>query len=173
MLWIAAATLILTVVIALNNAYSLWERVFGSAESENEDEGQSAEALKSKALDTDPDDWSHHPHERMYTYNPDPRFYIESEDQRKFREPWTESFPDSTAHMYDFKIYFDRRLVGKEILISVDGGRLFIPLPKSNSNREINQRQYRLAKITNNHQPYGEDFDNYLNRANITVQRKV
>lgn len=171
MLWIAAVSLLLTAVIALNNAYSLWEKLFGSDESEDETRRQSAEALKSRALDTDPEGWNHHPHEGIYTYNPDPRFHIEKEDQdRKFSEPWTSSFHDSTAYMYEFKIYFDGRLISKDILISVDGGRLFIPLPESNRNRQISRDQYRLAKIINYYQPYGEDFDRYLNQADIAVQ---
>ncbi|MBL0317332.1 MAG: hypothetical protein IPP69_16815 [Flavobacteriales bacterium] len=64
-----------------------------------------------------------------------------------FKEPWANCFPDPTAHGYWVNISYDRAVLDRKILVSVDGGRAMLPVPKARNNLFVSKRDYAIAKL--------------------------
>lgn len=108
------------------------------------------------------DDWIINDEDGVYTYKNDVNLHIQrSSENRDFNEPWAVKFPDKNAKASDYTIYYNNSLIEKKTLVSVDGGRAVLPMPKSNSNNIVDFVSYILAKIVN----AGDQFDSYFNRA--------
>jgi hypothetical protein len=80
------------------------------------------------------------------------RLAAEEEDDedgpREFHEDWAEDFPDPNAYMVPFVLWYGASPVKKYPMISVDGHRAFLPLPKLNT-MEISREQLAVACIVN------------------------
>jgi hypothetical protein len=94
---------------------------------------------------------------------------VQAED---FREPWANIFPDPRAVGYwvDFKYAGVLIPSMRSILVSVDGGRAMLPIPRqagiSSALTEVMDQDYKVAQIFDAN---SGQLDNYLWRARLTV----
>jgi len=70
--------------------------------------------------------------------------FIHNDD---FREKWANGFPDPHATSYYYHVYFGATRLKEFILVSVDGGRALLPLPKSVKELSVEPIQYKIATI--------------------------
>ena len=87
----------------------------------------------------------------------------------QFHEDWSSSFPDPVAYRAIHEVKYRNTMVHEEFLVSVDGHRMYIPLPKSPMALHIRQSQYEFGRFVNNFNPWGDRYDEYLQRAGISV----
>ena len=87
----------------------------------------------------------------------------------QFHEDWSSSFPDPVAYRAIHEVKYRNTMVHEEFLVSVDGHRMYIPLPKSPMALHIRQSQYEFGRFVNNFNPWGDRYDEYLQRAGILV----
>lgn len=66
-----------------------------------------------------------------------------------FQEPWANGFPDPKARSYWAEITYDRAMLDRIVLVSVDGGRAILPLPESRVDLEVGKLKYRVAELFN------------------------
>ncbi len=91
------------------------------------------------------------------------------EEFEHFYESWANSFPDRNAYRADFFIRYRGNVVSTVHGVDVDGLRVFIPLPRL-SDMSISNFQYSFGEIVNNCVGPSREYDNYLNRAGISVR---
>jgi hypothetical protein len=85
-----------------------------------------------------------------------------------WHEAWVENFPDKQASSHFVDFFYNGMLVDREVYISADGGRAYIPLPKIDT-LTITQWQYEFFGMLDRLERTS-DFDGYLRRAGITIQ---
>lgn len=51
-------------------------------------------------------------------------------ENKALKESWTQVFDDKNAHLYFLDFFYNGALVHRETVVSVDGGRCVLPLPK-------------------------------------------
>ncbi len=90
---------------------------------------------------------------------------------KDFHEDWANNHPNRHAIGYWCDIYYGTTLVGRRILVSVDGGRCLLPLPKFGKMYEeykvVPYINYKIAKIFDT---IG-DISNYMNRCKFIVDK--
>lgn len=86
-----------------------------------------------------------------------------------FKEPWANCHPDKRATGYWCDIYYASTLVARNILVSVDGARAMLPIPRQfgadGKITEVLPYDYRLAQIFDN---IGT-LDSYMVRSGLTL----
>lgn len=100
---------------------------------------------------------------------------IEAEDdedygcgRREFHEAWAEDFPDPNAYMVPFVLWYGATQVKQYPMISVDGHRAFLPLPKLNT-MEITREQFAVACVINKLGTLTDSyFVEYIRRFTVT-----
>ena len=102
------------------------------------------------------------------------RFDEEGIHDRQFQEPWANKHPDPKATSYWCYLYYDSALIDRYVLVSVDGGRALIPLPRQRIENEIyfsgiTKLEFQIGKIHD----YLETLDEYMERCNLTVVKEV
>jgi hypothetical protein len=55
---------------------------------------------------------------------------------QEVNEPWTANFPDPSAHSFYVEATYRNSLALQEVLVSVDGGRYYVPTPSVAKDRE-------------------------------------
>ncbi|RCX10437.1 hypothetical protein DFR58_12929 [Anaerobacterium chartisolvens] len=81
----------------------------------------------------------------------DPNIKIISSDfdeRRQFHEEWAIRYSDSHAYLYQYYLYYNSSLIKKYKLVSVDGGRATLPIPRAGTNI-VSRKDYRFALIIN------------------------
>lgn len=129
------------------------------------------EYIKETILESAPEDWAIFD-ERNYVYKKLVDLRIlrngSSEEERSFEEPWVKKYADSSAYLYFYDIFYGSNLIDKIPVVLVDGGRVFIPLPKSMLDLTITKYQYKIGLILNFIYK-GKEFDRYLKTAGIMI----
>jgi hypothetical protein len=85
--------------------------------------------------------------------------------QEDFREPWANGFPDPKAVSYWADITYDRALIDRRVLVSVDGGRAMLPMPQSRVDLKVNKLHYRIAELLDGM----STLPDYFSRAGLRV----
>ena len=67
--------------------------------------------------------------------------------QEDFQEPWANKFPDPKAVSYWAELTYDRALIDRRVLVSVDGGRAMLPMPESRVDLRVSKIHYRMAEL--------------------------
>ncbi|WP_124430076.1 hypothetical protein [Pseudomonas sp. R2-37-08W] len=122
-----------------------------------------------KILATSPqDDWVIDDESGSFTYKNDLNLHIERADYetyRDFDEPWAKSHPDPKAVAVEYVVKYGSSFVEKHMLVSVDGHRATLPMPKSMNDLRVRASDANFARIVD----IGDRVDEYLQRSNIKV----
>ena len=98
------------------------------------------------------------------------------EHQSDFREDWANKFPDPKASSCYLDYFYNNGLVYRDVIVSVDGGRCFLPLPQI----EMDEKQKKITayKVTVteinlvrliSRLTASYDYDSYISRSGFTV----
>lgn len=98
------------------------------------------------------------------------------EHNNDFREDWANDFPDSKAMSSYIDFFYNGVLVYRDIIVSVDGGRCYIPLPNMEFDEKTHKiidlsvtwQQYEFIKMINKFES-SCDYDSYFSRTNIKL----
>ena len=129
-----------------------------------------------KVYNSNPDDWTYNDDDGIYLYSKDILLQIRkirTDELVPFEEPWVKNYPDKTATRAVFSVLYNNISIEKFYFASVDGARMFIPYPKSCVDLRIAVPQYLVAKIINDPRNGHYDFDDYLQRAKISVDENL
>ncbi|MBE7522096.1 MAG: hypothetical protein HS109_06895 [Burkholderiales bacterium] len=85
--------------------------------------------------------------------------------QDNFQEPWANKFPDPKAVSYWVELTYDRALIDRRVLVSVDGGRAMLPMPATRVDLHVSKIHYRIAEILDGRSTLPE----YFARAELRV----
>ncbi|MCQ6527478.1 hypothetical protein [Bacillus mycoides] len=122
-----------------------------------------------------PTEWQYDDELGVYVYLPNIAITIKvdrNEDgSRDFYEEWVTKYSDSSATMQHFNLRYNGVAIQKAYAVSVDGGRMYIPLPNIHVDgtaitHTITHVQYNFGHILNRG---SVEYDRYLSMANITV----
>lgn len=114
------------------------------------------------------DDWIVDDESGSFTYKNDLNLRIERADYdsfRPFNEPWAVNHPDPSAKAIEYTVKYGASFVEKQTLVSVDGHRATLPMPKSIDNLVVKKSDVNFAKIVN----IGDQVDEYLKRSNLRI----
>jgi hypothetical protein len=101
-------------------------------------------------------------------------------DNENFRTDWAQSFANDQAESFLADILYNGMLVSREILVVVDGGRTYLPLPRRPGELVVDRWDRDFARLLDQLQlehgvgggigdPSRSDFDSYFRRAGFTV----
>ena len=99
-------------------------------------------------------------------------------ENKELNEPWTQAFPDKAARMYFLDFFYNNALIYRETVVSVDGGRCILPLPKQVFDEaspskvvayKTNAKLSKILKLINSLQTT-YDYDSYLNRSGFRME---
>lgn len=125
--------------------------------------------VKSILATSSQEDWIIDDESGSFTFKNDLNLRIERAEYdsfRDFNEPWATSHPDKHAVAVDYVVKYGSSFVDKKMLVSVDGHRATLPLPKSINNLCVKASDVNFAKIVN----IGDTVDDYLKRSNIRIE---
>ena len=83
-----------------------------------------------------------------------------------FNEPWAKDFPNPNAERALFELWYRASYVKTYYFVMVDGGRAYLPFPKSANDLTITAEQYAVADAVNREAHRGH-FEMYLGRVRI------
>lgn len=115
------------------------------------------------------EDWIIDDESGSFTYKNDLNLHIERaeyDSYREFNEPWATSHPDKHAVAVDYVVKYGSSFVDKKMLVSVDGHRATLPLPKAINDLSVKASDVNFAKIVN----IGDRVDEYLERSRLKVE---
>jgi hypothetical protein len=121
--------------------------------------------------DSDPSDWTYYDPKAKYYYKRDVQLTIDrhpADKANQFAEKWAHKFPDQSAHAVTFTVHYGATPIKDFWAVEVDGGRSYIPYPKSADVLTINRWEYAVGQIINiANGTYS--FPDYFQRAGFTV----
>lgn len=105
----------------------------------------------------------------FYTQDVNLRIETSSEDivVKNFQEEWANKHADTSASSYSYKIYYGNTLIKSVVLVTVDGGRATLPIPKIKSN-VVNSFDYKIAQII---EPFAHSLDEYMKLSDLVVEK--
>lgn len=106
--------------------------------------------------------YKEYPSLRIETHHKDE--FIHNDD---FYENWANSFLDSHARSYYYHVYVGATRLKEFILVSVDGGRALLPLPKNPTDLSVEKIRYKIALIFDQ---FGS-CDEYMKRAGLYLAK--
>lgn len=124
------------------------------------------EQVKRILSESNQDDWIIDDESGSFTYKDDLNLHIERatyETYRDFNEAWATSHPDPKAVAVEYTVKYGSSFVDKKTLVSVDGHRATLPMPKSATDLHVKKSDVNFAKIVD----VGGNVDEYLNRARL------
>lgn len=117
---------------------------------------------------SDQDDWIVDDESGSFTYKDDLNLHIERDNfnnYRPFDEPWATKHPDSSAKAVEYTVKYGTSFVEKHTLISVDGFRATLPMPKGIDDLRVKASEVNFAKIVD----VGDKVDEYIKRSHLHV----
>jgi len=118
-----------------------------------------------------PSDWTYYDPEAKYYFKNDVQLTIDrhpAERKNQFPEEWSHRFPDKSAHAVKFTIYYGATPIKDVWAVEVDGGRSYIPYPKSADVLTINRWEYAVGHIINITNGT-HSFADYFERAGFSI----
>ena len=127
-----------------------------------------------RVLGSKKDDWKYFDDRGLFVLNADPNVTIQRReidyDRDRFAERWVEKFPDPSAFRSPHEVRVNGTLIHEETLVSVDGGRMYLPLPDSPVDLTVPTDRDKLARLVNQFNPHGTEYDRYLKTAGLRVK---
>lgn len=128
--------------------------------------------LMTTIRESDVEDWRHSDIQGIFTHRLDLDIRIERceplEHELDFKEEWANCHPDSSASRCYFDIFYRSSWVETFMLVSVDGHRATLPLPKAGT-KTVSVDAYRLAAQVDT----DGTLDEYMQRSGLEVAGAV
>jgi hypothetical protein len=84
-----------------------------------------------------------------------------------FSEPWTNSFPDSKASSSYVDFFYSNQLVYRDLCVSVDGGRCYIPIPEiKEKSYVVSREKYQVFELLNSS---ADNYEDYFKKTGIQI----
>lgn len=119
------------------------------------------------------DDWFYYSDADIFTFIKNISIQLRAKQTfgvERFVEPWIQVFPDQNAFQDFYILYYNSAPIKEYRFVSVDGGRISIPFPKSRNNLKITQEMYHLGLIINKGD--SKEYNSYLRMAKIEIENK-
>jgi hypothetical protein len=103
-----------------------------------------------------------------FTYKDDLSLRIQRanyETYEDFNEDWATNHPDKIAKSIIYTVYYNNSFIERKMLISLDGHRAALPLPRSAKDLTVTRNDVNFAKIVN----INNTVDEYLRRSGISI----
>ncbi len=115
-------------------------------------------------------DWSknNRENERFLNENVNIRLEIDEVHHSDFQEPWANKYPDPKAYSTYYTLYYNSTALQRFILVSVDGTRARLPLPKSQDDLVVDPLSYKVAQIFDEK----EKLDEYMKQSEISIRNE-
>jgi len=99
---------------------------------------------------------------------------------KDFREDWANSFPEPTATSSYVDVFYNNALVFRDVRVTVDGGRVSLPLPNRKFDKDTNkvialevpERCYSFIKLVHSIENSLLDYDEYCERAGFKIVKE-
>lgn len=117
---------------------------------------------------TTQDEWIVDDYSGSFTFKNDLNLRIERAEfdtYEDFYEKWATSHPDKNAKSIMYTVFYNNSTVIRKMLVSVDGHRATLPLPKSPTELHVTKADVNFAKIVN----ILDTVDDYLDRSGLSV----
>jgi len=93
-----------------------------------------------------------------------------------FAEEWANKFSDKKAMSSYIDFFYNGVLVFRDIIVSVDGGRCYIPLPDMEFDKEtskvkrfvVSNSKYKFVKMLNSFEST-YDYESYFSRSGLVI----
>jgi len=103
-----------------------------------------------------------------FTYKNDLSLRIERanyETYDDFNEDWATKHADKIAKSVIYTVYYNNSFIERKMLVSVDGHRATLPLPRSATDLTVTREDVNFAKIVN----INDRVDEYLRRSGLSI----
>lgn len=110
-------------------------------------------------------------HGTVATYKPDISITMAwgLEWLEDFQEPWANSFPDRNASGHYVDLFYNSALVFRAAYVAVDGGGVYLPLPRGKTVLEVPQAHYNLIGLLDSLTRGRSEFASAFRRAGFKV----
>lgn len=125
--------------------------------------------IKKKMRASTASDWIFNDELGAYTFKDDVNLRMQrseiDRDRDRFQgEAWAERHPDPNAFRVTYTVYYGQSYLEDHLLVSVDGHRATLPLPKSGTH-QVRPDDYHFASLVDQH----GSLDEYMGRATLVV----
>lgn len=86
----------------------------------------------------------------------------------EFSEPWANSFPDKHASSSWLDFFYNGALIGRDLYVEVDGGRVMLPIPDRET-LVVSRRDYQLVRLLQSLSGTTYSFEEYFRRAGLKL----
>ena len=88
-----------------------------------------------------------------------------------FQEKWANQFPDPSASSSFVDLFYNNALVFRHQYVTVDGGRAYLPIPKTRTELEVSKNEYQFVRLVHSilHEDKGKAFDEYFQRGGFKI----
>ena len=126
------------------------------------------DSILNEIFDSTREDWNKEEFRDFFTYKHNILLTIEEkeESERKFFQPWANRHPDKKAYFHEYEIKYDKTRVTSIYLVSVDGGRAYIPLPNIETNK-VKDKHMKFANIIHSY-PENINYE-YVERSGLEI----
>ncbi|WP_233959930.1 hypothetical protein [Pectobacterium versatile] len=119
-----------------------------------------------------PSDWEYDDKTVSYTYKDDVCLRIECDkNSNPFNEPWVHNF-SAPATQNEYVIYYNSSVLRRYKIISVDGGRAFLPMPITPQSAKVKADAEKVARIlhyASGNDNAGYDYNDFFKRAKLEL----
>lgn len=107
--------------------------------------------VKELIKNSEKDDWIHKEELDTFTLKTNVNIRIDSEyTDEAFHEEWAEKHADSSTRKIYYTVYYNNSYIDQNMMVSVDGGRAVMPVPKTIKNLRVLREKYDFGKIVCN-----------------------
>lgn len=126
------------------------------------------DSILNEIFDSTKEDWNKEAYRDFFTYKHNILLTIEEkeESEREFFELWANRHPDKKAYFHEYEIKYDKTRVTSIYLVSVDGGRAYIPLPNIETNK-VKDKHMKFANIIHSY-PENINYE-YVERSGLEI----
>jgi hypothetical protein len=89
-----------------------------------------------------------------------------------FREPWLSNlYPDQRTSTYNISVQFNGNELLKRTILLIDGGRVYIPMPRTVNSLETTQFELAICQVLNGSSAYDTAY--YFKQSKIKVTDSI
>ncbi len=116
------------------------------------------------------EDWVRTEELKNCVYKEDVNLRIESDfdSAEPFSESWATKLPDSNARTVEYTVWYGDAQIRKKTLVSVDGAKADLPMPRSSMDLVVEKASVNFARIVT----IIDTVDEYLEKCGFSVAQE-